>query len=258
MLENSSPAGWRNRVLVLLTLGLILATYYAGYGFYLPWAFLILLPWAARYGDLRTVQLILIFLASYTLPKLFLTRQPFLVGKGIGVVVYLYVALLIVPLRQTMDWLRAGRWTLVGTILALAVILLSAGGLIGWFHFAKPDMSGYAKTLPHVSARILPLYMGGFAVINALLEEIVWRGFVMTALDAAFGAGIFSVIVQAVIFGMAHFIRGFPAGWSGAGLAGLFGLAMGLMRRYTGGLMVPWIAHSAADFVVISLIVRFA
>ena len=119
-------------------------------------------------------------------------------------------------------------------------------------------VGGYARTLPDVSPRLLPLYMAGFALANALIEEIVWRGVMMTALDTAFGAGIFSLIVQSAIFGMAHFHRGFPSGWSGAALAGLFGLAMGLLRRYTKGLMVPWVAHSVADFVVISLIVRYA
>jgi membrane protease YdiL (CAAX protease family) len=93
---------------------------------------------------------------------------------------------------------------------------------------------------------------------NALQEEMIWRGVVMTALDSAFGAGLFSLLTQAAIFGMAHFIGGFPGGWIGAGLAGLYGLGMGLLRRFSNGLLIPWIAHSAADFVVISLIVRFA
>ena len=274
MRENSSPAGWQNRLLVLLTLVLILAAYVPVFNISLPgditiglpmamrlampWAMLFLLPIAIQCGDVRTVQLVFIFLAAYVLPKMLPMDLPFLVGKSSSVLLYLYLALLIAPLRRSMDWLRIGKWNRTATILAIAVILLSVAGLIGWLHFAKPEMSGYAKTLPHVSPRLMPVYMGGFAVVNALLEEIVWRGVVMTALDAAFGAGVFSVVVQAAIFGMAHFHGGFPAGWSGASLAALFGLAMGLLRRYSKGLLVPWVAHSAADFVVIWLIVRFA
>jgi membrane protease YdiL (CAAX protease family) len=224
----------------------------------MPWAMLILLPPAIQFGDVRTVQLVLLFLAEWVLPRIVPDNQPFLVGKCDYVLLYLYIALLIAPIRRSLDWMRVGQWSRSMLIFAAVVIPLSAGGLIGWVHFTRPSLAEHAQKLPQLSHGMFAVYMGGFAIINALQEEIVWRGVVMGALDSAIGAGIFSVIIQAAIFGMAHFRGGFPSGWSGAALAGSFGLAMGLLRRYTRGLLLPWIVHSAADFVVISLIVHYA
>ncbi len=54
---------WQNRLLVLLTLCLLLAYYALGTAGTVHWmllAFVLLLPWALRYGDLRTAQLLLI------------------------------------------------------------------------------------------------------------------------------------------------------------------------------------------------------
>ena len=106
-----------------------------------------------------------------------------------------------------------------------------------------------------VSPRLLPVYMAGFAIVNALIEEIIWRGVEMAALEAAFGVGMFALVLQAGQFGLAHYRGGFPNGWSGVGLTFLFGLAMGWLSRRTKGLLVPWIAHAGADFTIICLVV---
>jgi len=248
----------QNKFLVLLVIGILLATDRFGGWTFALWAMLLILPWAVWRGSLHTIHLVVVFLASYLVYRLLPTSPPFLVGKGSGIALYLYFAVLIVPLRRSLDWVRPGKLDRVAAILAVVVVALSAGGLIGWVHFAKPPMGGYARTLPNLSPRLLAVYMGGFAIINALIEEIIWRGVMMTALDTAFGAGLFSVLIQAVSFGLAHYRGGFPSGWIGALLAGLFGLAMGLLRRRTKGLLTSWCVHSAADLVVIGLIVYFA
>ena len=103
---------------------------------------------------------------------------------------------------------------------------------------------------------LVPVYMVGFAAINALIEEIIWRGVEMAALEAAFGVGVLALVLQAVQFGLAHYRGGFPNGWSGVGLTFLFGLAMGWLRMRTKGLLVPWVAHAAADFTIIWLVVH--
>jgi len=274
MSENASTAAWTNRILVLVTLCLIGANFVpktrlslpgdfivnlpADMPSIMPWAMLILLPFAIQFGDLRTVQLVLLFLAQWLLPGIIPRNQPFLVSKCASVVLYLYLALLIAPLRRSMDWFRFGQPSRNMLIFAVVVVLLSALGLIGWVHFANPSMAEHVSKLPRLSPQKFAVYMGGFAMINALQEEIMWRGVVMGAIDSAIGAGIISIIIQAAIFGMAHFNGGFPGGWAGVGLAGSFGLGMGILRRYTRGLLLPWVVHSAADFVVISLVVHFA
>ena len=248
----------KNQFLVLLVVALpIVANWLWGETLVL-WGMLLMLPWAMRADRLRTAHLIVILLASYLVPGLFPTAPSFLVEKVSGVLVYLYLAVLITPLRQSLDWFRPGRinWSNAG--LAIVVAAFSAAGLIAWVHFANPHMAYYARILPHAPPWRLAIYMGGFAVVNSLIEEIIWRGVMMSALDAAFSAGVFSLLVQSISFGLAHFRGGFPSGWAGAFLAGLFGLAMGLLRRRTKGLLTSWCVHTIADLTVIGLIVHFA
>jgi membrane protease YdiL (CAAX protease family) len=248
----------QNQFLVLLVVALPIVANWLRNESLVLWGMLLFLPWAVRRNRLRTTHLIVILLASYLIPTFFWSAPSFLVEKGSGIVVYLYLALLIAPLRQSLDWLRPGRLSWWTVMLAIAVAALSAAGLIAWVYFANPPMHYYARILPDVSPWRLAIYMAGFALVNSLIEEIIWRGVMMSALDAAFGAGLFSLLLQSISFGLAHFRGGFPSGWMGAFLAGLFGLAMGLLRRRTNGLLTSWCVHVVADLTVIGLIVHFA
>ena len=96
-----------------------------------------------------------------------------------------------------------------------------------------------------------------FSLLNAAVEEVVYRGVVMDALDQSIGAGTLSLVGQAAAFGVFHII-GFPRGWIGVGLAFVFGIMMGLIRRLSGGLLAPWAAHVCTDVVVVSMVVFFA
>ena len=84
---------------------------------------------------------------------------------------------------------------------------------------------------------MLLLLLGiGFALVNAALEESIYRGILMQALDAVFGPGVFSVVLQAIVFGLAH-IQGVPDGWTGVGLATAYGAMLGLIRRRALGML---------------------
>ena len=47
-----------------------------------------------------------------------------------------------------------------------------------------------------------------------------------------------------------------PPGRVGAGLAFLYGIALGALRMFTGGLALPILAHVAADAAIYMLIAR--
>ena len=92
-----------------------------------------------------------------------------------------------------------------------------------------------------------------FAMMNAALEEFMYRGIAMGALEAGLGAGTLPVFLQALVFGIVH-IGGFPRGAVGIALAIIYGLMMGALRRRSSGLLAPWIAHVGADVAIGSIL----
>ena len=56
-----------------------------------------------------------------------------------------------------------------------------------------------------------------------------------------------------VLFGLGH-LHGYPPGPLGAVLAGLFGLALGLLRLRTGGLGLAIAVHVSADATIFGLL----
>ena len=92
-----------------------------------------------------------------------------------------------------------------------------------------------------------------FALLNAAIEEAAYRGVVLAALDVALGPGVAAIALQAIAFGALH-VHGFPRGALGVGLACLYGLALGALRRRSGASW-PWIAHALTDLVIAGIVV---
>lgn len=81
----------------------------------------------------------------------------------------------------------------------------------------------------------------GFA-IAAFQEETIFRGFLMEVLQKRFSV-VWSVILQALVFSLAH-LGYIPLEiWVFFLLAFIFGLLFGALRVKRGSLMSPWIAH---------------
>jgi uncharacterized protein len=257
MASRSSANGWENQAVVILAFALLCAGALKGPGIFGLWAMMLLLPCAIGFGGVQSVHLVLVFLAWSLMVHLGPATSAPLWGKVGGVGLYLYAALLVGPLRRSMKWAALGRVDGGSLLVMVGIVVLSAIGVIAWTHVAKQDPTIRSHILPAgVPSWLVPIYMVGFAGINAAIEEIIWRGVEMAALEAAFGAGILTLVLQAAHFGLAHYRGGFPNGWSGVGLTFMFGLAMGWLRRRTKGLLVPWCAHAAADFTIIWLVVH--
>ena len=58
-------------------------------------------------------------------------------------------------------------------------------------------------------------------------------------------------------FGALH-VRGFPRGWAGVGLATIYGVMTGGIRRRSGGMLAPWVAHVFTDIVIAGIVVMVA
>lgn len=156
-------------------------------------------------------------------------------------------------LRPAFPWLRRGALDRSTVALIAGVVVVSATALVLWFVLLHPDVSDLRRQLPSMPVWALPFVALGFATVNAMAEEAVYRGVVFEALDATLGAGISTIVLQAVAFGCLH-LYGFPRGAVGVVLAAIYGLMLGVVRRRAGGMLAPFIAHVFADVTIVTIL----
>lgn len=168
--------------------------------------------------------------------------------------VYAAVVLLSPPLRRSVGWLHGGAIDVGVLGLMLATIVVSAASLVGWVAWTKPDIAHHLALIPELPAWAYPFAGIGFAIFNAAMEEAVFRGVIMEALDSAFGAGYRSVFLQAVPFAALHYLAGFPSGWLGFVMVLLYGVMLGVIRRLSRGMLGPLITHAGADMSIFAIL----
>ncbi|MGI8459388.1 MAG: CPBP family intramembrane glutamic endopeptidase [Propionibacteriaceae bacterium] len=88
------------------------------------------------------------------------------------------------------------------------------------------------------------------ALANAAFEELLWRGAALRLLLRAGCPRGVAVFVQAVSFGLAHLVQGFPSGLVGALLATLFGAAQAVLVLRTRSLVLAVLVHTAVDLTI--------
>lgn len=162
-------------------------------------------------------------------------------------------------LREGIRWLAPG--SVHGRILALGVAFAGVSGaaVLGWYALARPDLADLARTfIPDWGLwRLVPAAIL-FSIVNAALEEAAYRGVVLDALDNALGAGVAALVLQAIAFAALHFQAGVPRGLVGVGLAFVYGVVLGALRRRAGGLMAPFITHVLTDLVIVTIVLAVA
>jgi membrane protease YdiL (CAAX protease family) len=158
------------------------------------------------------------------------------------------------PLRRTTPRFSLGRMS--GWPLAAAVVLAVATvtALVGFHLLARPDVTGLAAGLPVAAFGSLLIAGVCFSTINAALEELIFRGILWEATAADWNRGI-ALGATSILFGVGH-VHGYPPGPLGAVMAGVFGLALGLLRLWTGGLGLAILVHICADATIFTLLFR--
>jgi len=134
--------------------------------------------------------------------------------------------------------LRKSFW-LIAVFSFLTIIVL-----VAYFHFAghKLNITGQ-DGFPLVLAS--PLL---FSLANGAMEELWFRSLMLGVLSRAFPLG-FSVLYQALLFGMIHY-EGVPAGATGIALSFIFGLVLGWLTIKTRSVVPAILIHIIADFAV--------
>jgi len=166
---------------------------------------------------------------------------------------YLVLVACVPPLRRSFPGFPLGCINGLTTLAAVVLILVSSAILIGYHALVAPDVRPLAERLPFGSWESVLLAGICFSVGNAVLEEIAFRGVLYDALDSEWGWPT-AVAVTSVMFGLVH-QAGYPSGSLGRVLAGLYGLALGLLRWWSGGLLLPALCHVCADATIFGILV---
>lgn len=166
---------------------------------------------------------------------------------------YAAIVLALPSLRKTAPSITVGQ--LGGAPLAYAVFLAIAttavlGGFHAWF---RPDVTELAARLPIAAFGNLFLAVMFFSIVNAALEEFIFRGILWSAIADEWNGRV-ALVVTAILFGIGH-RHGYPPGYLGAVLAGIYGIALGILRWWTGGLALAIGCHICADATIMGLMI---
>jgi uncharacterized protein len=174
----------------------------------------------------------------------------------LALTLYLILAWLIKPLRQTAYWLRVGSLTHNTIWWIVAVVTISSISLLIWHLIVRPDVSSTVQLLPTSNAVAVIGAVVGAAIINAIVEEFIFDGVCYWGFETVIAVPVIVILLQAFSYGMARYV-GIPRGWPGVAMAIAYGgLMLGYLRYRTGGVLYPIVAHVFAD-VTIGLLVFF-
>ena len=136
------------------------------------------------------------------------------------------------PPTASPGW-RPGRPTLIG----LALGLVGATALI-----AAPIARGGGWRLIAPPPEVLTLWAPAVCLV-AVAEEVLIRGALYAAIAAVGGANV-ALVLTAIVFALIHLPLYGPAALP---LDLAVGIWLGVLRRVSGGVSAPAIAHTAAD-----------
>ncbi len=167
---------------------------------------------------------------------------------------YAAVAAAVPRLRRTRPRITVGRTAGPPLMFAIALTIATSAALFAFDTLVHPDVAELASRLP-VAALGHWLAAGVcFSVLNAALEEILFRGLLWGAVADEWNDGV-ALAATAILFGVLH-LNGYPPGLIGAVLASFYGLGLGVLRTWASGLGLALACHVSADASIFALLVR--
>ena len=213
--------------------------------------FIILTLVAIASRSVYAIHLSFFFLLWISLLVIFPALKVWPLRILVPLVTYGAIVSMIPTLRRSVTWLYIGQFGRNVSLIVLLTIILSSIALVIWYFAAQPDLRNHLVLIPEVPLWVFPLLALGFALTNAAMEEIIFRGIMMEALDNAIGAGHLSNVIQAFSFGAVHYQSGFPNGLCGFVMVFVYGLMLGMLRRQSRGLLAPCVRIGVTGGIVI-------
>jgi len=143
------------------------------------------------------------------------------------------------------------RWgRLYTNIRVSAVVSVIGVAVVALGHFVY---RGQAFAMVRVPLEIMVLVGIGWALLNSISEEFIYRGLLYTRLKDTVGVPG-ALAGQAVIFAVAHHWTKVPMGIPGMVMSFLFALSLGWLVRKTGSLFAVIFAHFWVDLALFATV----
>jgi len=166
----------------------------------------------------------------------------------IPVVLFTLVILFIPKVKSTIGWWHE---EVINRKLMLQMLLAIGISGLGMFIYLKMNTSSidrFIGMLPEGSLIFL-IGMGiAYALLNAVVEEYIFRGMIWNALEKIMTNKSLVIFSQAAIFGITHY-WGLPGGVSGVVLIFTWSLYLGYIRQKTGGILGVIGLHFGANLL---------
>jgi hypothetical protein len=223
---------------------------------WVPRLILLMLPLSIASRSIYTIHFNVLLVCYYLMR--FFPRFPLYPFSDLTfLALYWYAVMLTPSLRGSVGWVRAGKFDGIVWWLVSITIVVPIVALMVWVHFLSPNLGRYSNMVPQYPLWMIALYAVANAMFNAALEETIWRGVMLEALDSGLGPGVLALIISSVSFAAAHYRSGFPNGIVGSAMVFVFGMMLGVIRRKSRGIFGCWLAHTAVDAAIFTMIVHF-
>lgn len=154
------------------------------------------------------------------------------------------------PFWSAVAWRRLGQERAVAVL--VAGLVLAVAVQLGSALFPPPEPLPIEKLISTREAALLVL--GASLLIAPFFEELIFRGYLYTVLEPAWGVTP-AVLLSGTLFGLLHVPQLLP-GWPQVVLLCLVGIVFSFVRARTGSLRASFLMHLAynATLVVLYLI----
>ncbi|AIT09208.1 hypothetical protein LO80_03950 [Candidatus Francisella endociliophora] len=160
----------------------------------------------------------------------------------------------IVYKKQVFELFSLGKIKDIRIWIAIAVVSLVASiSLIVW-GMSTNELTGVgiatSQEFKKLSTIVILILIPVGALLNAVVEEVIFRGIIQTELSRISSVFI-AIFLQAFLFAGFHYAGGFPNGLSGFAMTFVYAFALGTTRFKVKGLLAPIITHTFADMTIL-------
>jgi hypothetical protein len=174
----------------------------------------------------------------------------------IPILIYLILVLSFKPFRKKANYLSFGNLYPGIIYLIVFLVFISSIALLLWTFLLNPDLSVFLEKIPDWGTGLVLLGGIGFAILNSLAEEFIFRGVMWDGLLFTLSNIKIVILLQAFIFGLWHY-HGFPGGFLGSLMVFVWGIILGIIRYCSGGMAAPVFAHFFADITIFVILINY-
>lgn len=138
------------------------------------------------------------------------------------------------------------KWPVLLLAVVAGVVFTFIDNIVGILDPAPPDAGDYLEYSKALAEGFVPLLWLNSVFIAPAAEEMIFRGYMYRSWSRTSLGPSGTIVVTAIIFGLAHF----QYDMFGMTSIAISGLIMGWLRWWSGSLLAPMVAHVANNVVV--------